>query len=492
MQIKHKKYFLGIVLLTFLFTVLIRLPNLDRPLSKHHEFNMAMLLNVCASWDLKGGPSAVYFCPVIDYGNMGDVYYGTHEMLKEGKLYYASLGSLQFLLPYYFCKIFPWGFTPLLVQIFSLLVQLFSIILLFHVFIKLLKSFPNHYYLATIGCILYLFLPNVLWFFSNGYVHETLVLPFYWVVLYFLHQSKDITIKLVPMSVFFLGLAIFLGIWADWFMVIVTFTYSGYYLLRAIQTKKRIFLWRVLLLVIPTLLAIASIFYCYTKQLGSNDFFSMFINKFQARSASGVSATMSYSKIFMGIGKNIMASYLPLLIVLVALGILNWKKIDILKQRTLWLLCLPPILYNLIFLEFSAEHDYAFLKFSLVLVYVFCILSSFLPSIYRKVIVSLVIASSIGFYFYINRVGGTAQNGDSYATNKEIGVFIKDNTIANETIFTNLGNDNFQAVMYYAKRNCRFFENEVNARTHVQLFSIANAVFVTGDQNKKLSVTKLN
>ena len=57
-----------LLLLIFFISVIIRIPNLDRPLSKHHEFNAALILIPIDNWN-QTSPFDFNFGPVMSYQN---------------------------------------------------------------------------------------------------------------------------------------------------------------------------------------------------------------------------------------------------------------------------------------------------------------------------------------------------------------------------------------------------------------------------------------
>ncbi len=476
-----KKNALLLLIFAFLVSIAIRIPNLNRPLSKHHEFNMAMVLNVCNSWQLQGGSSLSNFCPVINYGSEGDVYYGEHDMVKDGKLYYASLGPLQFLLPYYFCTLLHLPYTPINVQVFSILMEFITIIILFQLLLNLFYKNVKQIYLSLMGTLLFLFLPNILWFFSNGYVHETVVLPFYFLVVNFF-ILQFVKQKILTNAQFFaLLVCIFFGIQADWFMAILASFYCLYFIFICLKNKSWNKITSIGLIVISIIFSIFSIYYFYSKQLGHTHFINLFVQKFQSRTISNASDKNSNTTLLISILKNIISSYLPLLIALVVLIIINLKKLY--WKTIFFIILLPPIFYNVLLLEFSAENDYAFLKFSLFFIIAFLFyFQKVKKNPYAKLTLALLFITCSCTYYYINKPGIKSRNGDLYNEFKNIGTFIKQNVKSKEVIFTNLAENNLQAVMYYAKRNIRNFTSFDELKNHIFMHKIKNAIYITNDK----------
>ena len=100
-----------IMLLIFSISVLIRLPSLNRPLSKHHEFVTAISLRVLQIWDKEGGAKYNYV-PVMNYGGEANKHINNHASTveygvedAEGNYYYLSHPPLAYMAPYFVFKV---------------------------------------------------------------------------------------------------------------------------------------------------------------------------------------------------------------------------------------------------------------------------------------------------------------------------------------------------------------------------------------------------
>jgi len=92
----------GIIILLFAVSVIIKLPHLNRPLSKHHEFNPAVVLICIDNWNQNGGPSYTGYTPVFNYSNEGDLYLPINKGMvhdAKGNSIYLSFGSGFFRMP---------------------------------------------------------------------------------------------------------------------------------------------------------------------------------------------------------------------------------------------------------------------------------------------------------------------------------------------------------------------------------------------------------
>jgi hypothetical protein len=61
-----------------LLLVVLRIPTLDRPLSKHHDFNNAVVLINAVSWQQAGGGNKFCFTPVMNFQGQ------SNKLLEKG------------------------------------------------------------------------------------------------------------------------------------------------------------------------------------------------------------------------------------------------------------------------------------------------------------------------------------------------------------------------------------------------------------------------
>ena len=277
--LKKAYFFIAIALL---LSIAIRITNINRPLSKHHEFNTAMVLNVCNSWDIAGGPSKVNFTPIIFYGGKYNIAFQQGPNYSNGKNYYISLGPMQFVLPYYYCKILGLPFKPWSVQLFAMIIGIFASIILFKIILQIVSKQQNANFIATIGTILYIFLHQNLWFFSNAFSHESLMMPFYLLWILFVQDLKNKK-KFSIVSYIFYTVIFALGIATDWLMVLCILVSSFYCVVKFNYKKESYFIGKIVLQIVVLIFSIAVIIYSYSAQLGFNNLIAMWQQKFLSR-----------------------------------------------------------------------------------------------------------------------------------------------------------------------------------------------------------------
>lgn len=171
---------LAILLLIFALSIGLRLPNLKRPLAKHHEFLPAVILINAESWQQAGGGNKFHFTPIMNYQNVGDKVMDPGPNIdQKGNILYLSLGSGWYIIPYSFFEVFNLTPTPLCLRIINLFFGLITLILCFVFFNKILPTDLRYKLpMLLIGCTIILFSPGVLWYTGNGYTHTTVMLPF--------------------------------------------------------------------------------------------------------------------------------------------------------------------------------------------------------------------------------------------------------------------------------------------------------------------------
>src|SRR5450755_4635011 len=100
--IQNRTQALGLVLLLFIFSVFIRLPNLNRPISKHYEFNTAVIMINIISWRQGGGGDQFHYTPVMNFQHPGDKLPPNNLFIdKNGNSVYLSFGPGWYVIPYF-------------------------------------------------------------------------------------------------------------------------------------------------------------------------------------------------------------------------------------------------------------------------------------------------------------------------------------------------------------------------------------------------------
>jgi hypothetical protein len=136
------------------------------------------------------------------------------------------------------------------------------------------------------------------------------------------------------------------------------------------------------------------------------------------------------------------------------------------------------MMHQLVFIQFSYTHDYSVLKLALPLsIFTSLIIIQFKRKI-RLVVVSFVLISSIATYYYINRLGKFAQNGNTYSYLQILGNNISQ-TVANDEILVIKNLVMMPELMYCTKRNYLSFENEASCKAYMTKNGFKKACIIT-------------
>lgn len=466
------------VLLLWVSVIAITSPNFNRPLSKHHEFNPSLVLICIENWQAIGGPQYTHFTPLINYQNSTDKLPG-FSTDKHNQFVNVSFGNLWYLAPYYFHQLFHLKPTAASLQVYNLLLLLISLLLVNRIS-QVISTATQQPALQLLIPLLYATSPVVSWFCTNGYVHEVAVLPFYFyalLLLYKIFSQSSITItKLLALSTL-----VFLGTLNDWLFAPLCAVTSLHAIYLFIKTKKAAWLAIVFACSVGFLMAVGAILYCYSLQMGWQELVNVSVNRWQER---GLTTSVSAIEIAKLLGRNYLMNYAGLLFIL--LPICN-KKIRLaitqhLQNKGLSFFLIisfcTGIIHQLMFLQFSYIHDYSVLKLALPLsIFTSLIIIQFKQTI-RWAIVSCALISSIATYYYINRPGQVAQNGDKYSYLQTLGKNISQ-TVANDEILVIKDLVMMPQLMYYTKRNYLSFENETSCKTYMAKYGFKKACFIT-------------
>lgn len=449
------------LLVIFIVSVLIRIPNFDRPLSKHHEFNAAMVLIGMEYWNENGGPSSTYYTPVLNYSNEGDRNLDLQTSLltdAKGNLIYASFGAGWFLYPYYFFKVFALTPAPATLTIFNLILSLVSMLLVFSIARKVFSEQDSNNSIKSLGVVfLYVLNPCTLWYTGNGYVHEVMVLPF------FLMQVNIFVDFIKKESAFSNGrlllyfLVTVLGVFSDW-LCIVWLMVTVVFALKRVSAERKWITYLVTAFV-SGIFSILLVIGHYGYYLGVENYINALANRYQSRGMLNIGIT-SVDDFLLKILKHYLTSYLSLLLLLLlcaGLYLIKFFKrqkitfnLDTASKSILFLTFFTAFLHHIIFMEFTSVHEYAVLKASLFLSLATGVLL-FATNIPIKASGLIFFIVSISQYYYINRIGQISLNGDRYDYTEMTGKIIQKNAYESEVVFVDDSKMRPQ-ISYYAKR----------------------------------------
>ena len=463
------------LLLVFLLSVLVRLPQLNRPLSKHHEFCTAVSLRILQIW-YDNDISKYDYNPVMTYNNPAykfinnDANASGRMIDSAGNYYYVSHPPFAYYFPYFIFKVLHIRPEVLPLQVLNMLFDFIAA--LFVYFTVCLLSFNRArsylHFPSLIAYSIYLFLPATLWFQGNVYMSDMAVhLPFVigvYIVLKMILRRKFY----VPKYILGYLLVLFIMIYTSWLGVFFAFGVIVYSLLhvRAISGFK-VLLWST---IIVTFFTLRLITYQYSQINGLEAYIHEIINRYLMRGSVGqlhhgfLHFLASYFYLLKDIVYNYLVNYLAIYLLIagfVWISITKAKLKIVFSEngyRFIWLSVLPVVLMHLVFMHYSSQ-DFTVLYASLF----FSVLIGILYDKVKKSgafseqaingFVVLTIALLIAQFYAVNLPGAYSLKGAKYNREKTIGDYVKKQSPNNEVVFMNIKAT--PQIVFYAGRNIK-------------------------------------
>lgn len=485
-QLQRKRELL-ILLVAFVVSVFARIPNLDRPLSKHHEFNSAVVLNNAISWQEAGGASVYNYVPVMTYpgieNRLLEQSVNTDTMCNQ---LYLSLGPGFFVLPYLIFNGFHISATPLGLQTINLLIHLLLVLAIYRLGILLTRQFDLQRRFGLYCCIAFLFMPGPLWYLGNGYVHTAVALPFAVVAFTLFLQQVFFHKKLtVPFIAGFCSMGI-LSIYMDWFAFFLLATIAAFGFYMFIKTKAMWWFKVALLSSITAVVGVALVFLQFASLLGWPKVWHYWRERFASRSFDMEQESLTSH--FVSFGANL-ATCAGIAVIFSGVALFTWLKkrkepaYAMQWQPLVLLWGVACIFYNGLFFNWSFIHEFSMLPISVLL----AILTAFfviknVPEKYAVAIMAGFTAISLAQYYTINKPGNISRVGTPYNTQLLVGKTIGTNIPKDYKIFSNLVND--PVVEYYAHRSIYAVPSQTEAQQLCNIFHINKAVWVQCDSMK--------
>ena len=489
-----------VLLLVFGLSVLVRLPELNRPLSKHHEFCTAVSLRILQIW-YDNGIEQYNFNPVMTYNNPADKFINNEANASGGMIdsagnyYYVSHPPFAYYLPYVVFKLLHIRPDVLPLQILNMLIGFITA--LFVYFTVCLLSFNRArsylHFPSFIAYSVYLFMPATLWFQGNVYMSDMLVhLPFVigvYIVLKMILRQKFF----VPKYIIGYILTLFVMIYTSWLGVFYAFGVLVYSLLHVRTIRGfRVLIWSTIAVTFFTLRLIT---YQYAEINGMEAYIHEVTNRYLIRGSIGhlhhgfLHFLLSYFILIKDILYNYLVNYLAIYLLIAGfiwISITRAKLKIVFSEngyRFLWLSVLPVILMHLVFMQYSSQ-DFTVLYASLF----FSVLIGILYDKVKKSDVfsdkalnGLVLATIvllIGQFYLTNLPGSMSIKGQKYAREKEKGEVIKTSIKNNEVAFSN--QITTPQIVFYAGRNIKFASSKEEALLFMKEHHLKKGIYYGG------------
>ena len=139
---KQLKSPITLIFILWLCSVAIRIPQLNRPLSKHHEFITADALRIMEIWNQQGALH-FHFNPIMSYAGAENKFINnqtTENYDAEGNSYYLSYPPFAYMLPYFLLGGWIQPPSVLSLQLFNMLLHLIECLLLYKICLLIAKK----------------------------------------------------------------------------------------------------------------------------------------------------------------------------------------------------------------------------------------------------------------------------------------------------------------------------------------------------------------
>ncbi|MFT3884354.1 MAG: hypothetical protein QM724_02660 [Flavobacteriales bacterium] len=452
MSPRHVRLFLA----AFLLSVLVRAPQLGRPLSKNHEFATGSALVVMDVWWERGfavcqGSPAVTYPGGCDGAATGLTY---AFMQRDGVRYYISHLPLAYWVPYAVFRALHLRPSPVPLRSFNLLLHGLTAFLLYR-FLRTVAKATHHPYqerLPLIASVLYLFMPAPLWYHGNIYMSDMAVqLPWAWSL-----AAGARALLAGPVSLRRSGwflLAVFVTALTEWMGVFIALVFAAYAWMQACRTGDRA--WRKvgLALVVALAAALGAALILYASIAGWRALLTYFTYRWEVRGTFTTADHASWTDLLGGLWNSVRGAWLPLLFVGISALFLprDRRRIWSLGPTWSWSI-LPAALHLLVFLRYDG-HEFAALKLGFFLCTAlrssYCAGKSARPCSARPCCSP---RWCLAWYTLVNRPGDGTSTGDAYAVHQRRGAYIAGIACPDELICVS-GAEVGTQLIFYAHRN---------------------------------------
>ncbi len=483
----------------FLLSVAVRLPELNRPLSHHHEFCTAVSLRVMQVW-YDNGIEHYGFNPVMNYNNAADKHINNYanqsgKMIdEEGNYYYVSHPPFAYYFPFFVFKLLHIRPDVLPLQVFNLLLNFISA--LFVYFTVCLLSFNRArslpYRSALVAYSIYLFMPVTMWFQGNVYMSDMAVHTLFIIGVYTALKMIVREKFYSPKYIFFYVTALALMIYTSWLGLFFAFSVLVYSLLHLSRTTGfRVLIWST---VMVTIAMIQVIIYQYSQINGPEAYFSEMIARYIQRGsfADTKHGLLHFMFGYLWLVKTLLYNYILHYIVIYAgLVLFVWlvmsrRKMKIVFSqngyRFIWLSVAPIVLMHVFFLNYSVQDFtalYASLFFSVLvgILYDKVKKSGAMPLRRMQMgVVAAVVLMVVQFHVINYRP-------DTHFAKTVGREFISKNAAKDEVVFWTNNAKLDPQLVFYAARNIRYAKDENDAQRFLKSRGInAGSVFYEGER----------
>lgn len=466
------------LLIAFAISLVVRWPLLDRPLSAHHEYCTAFTLVALTNW-WEDGFATHHGMPSGGWIREGEALYPAgpeHRNERAVGLYYFSHPPLAYDLPYVLFVLTNTAPNAAGLQWMNMFFHLLTAIGLYHA--VRLAAGPERPQAPLFASVLYLFTPATLWFHGNAYMSDMFVqVPWVWQLVF---AQRILRAEARPSA----------GVWAGFIITLLLTLYTSWLGVFALISVVLVaFLrWRmdrrapIASIIGGATLAFAAAFgltaWRYLQVIDAGALFAHFQSRFAVRGSFG--AGIDLPSLLKQITVNYRISYLPLIILLLGLPLVRWRRGNgpgrALPHLKLFvaLAGLPVLLDHLLLLQY-AEHDFAALKAAPVLCGLAGVGLVGLQLRWRWAMLMVTCLAGVAYFYRTNPIPG--HDGGRYQMELELGQFIAENAAPDELVF-GVGIITEPQVTWYAHRNVLGVADEEAARVMLKQHGLSQGVVV--------------
>lgn len=365
----------SILLTVFILSVLIRLPNIDRPLSANYEWVTAHALITNTIWQ-DDGIARHNFNPVYTYANPNDYNIPAPSGIQDsdGRYYYISFPPFAFIFPYLVFKVVGADVSVLSLQLLNIILHFLCALMLYYLIDNLYNSKRVNIFIpGLLGFCIYTFNPANMWYHSNVYFSDTLVQVFFIATIYcffrlYTSEYNDKTWPLIGLSVF-----LFLTTYTEWIGAFLGFTLF-LYALWLIRSDKKNGLSLLIATTVATGSALLLTVIQYSSISGFETFLDGILGRYSQRNGHSGHAYFYSLEGHLFLLNKYLRNFFPTFLVLISsvfIYLIFKKERFTLKpeEKSLLFISLLPVLFHHgVFFEFTVQHDFSLLKSSVFLV----------------------------------------------------------------------------------------------------------------------------
>lgn len=497
-----------VIILLFLFSVLVRVPNLNRPLSKHHEFCTATCLRTMQIWD-EAGITTYNFNPIMTYPGFANKYINNqtgNNFDKNGDDYYKSYPPGAYLLPFFIFHILHIYPDVLPLQIYNLLLHLFECIFLYNIVLLFAgKENRKEFQLVGLLTVVFQFFNHcALWFHGNSYMTDMQASTFFVVCIYLFFKIIINNNFSSPRWLLLLGLSNFVLNYSEYIGVTFTTIACLYCFIKAFRNRQ--FIFPLFVIGLSCLTAITLTIYQYSLINGFQHVTEFITYRYTYQ--SGYAHGENHFALIKGLVQNYITGLLPeLLFISMSIILLatNKRLNDFIRiaghySILILLIYLPVLLHHLIFLN-ASQYDFHVLKatpaVSLLCAALFYFIYkndffSYLQE-YRNTVfvmaIGIISILNIIVYYSINLPGKISVSGQSYEREKVAGIYISEQASPDEVIFIKGFKDEPQTILY-AHRDMRTIKTDEDADNFLKTYHRSKGVIFILDQRGFVTTEK--